>query len=227
MRKSGAFRSSIGKKILMAATGLILFVFVIGHLLGNLLIFAGPDAINGYAQKLRHMAPVLWSVRLLLLTALLLHIWTSVHLAIENRRARGPVGYRRFHPAVTSLAARTMMLSGLFLLAYLIYHLLHFTFRTAHPELTHALDPFGRHDVYAMVIMSFNNRAISLVYILGMAALCMHLHHGIASTWQTLGFADERSRPLANIVGRTAALLLFAGYSAIPLAVLTGFLTLG
>ena len=226
MRKSGAFRSSIGKKILMAATGLILFVFVIGHLLGNLLIFAGPDAINGYAQKLRHMAPVLWSVRLLLLTALLLHIWTSVHLAIENRRARGPVGYRRFHPAVTSLAARTMMLSGILVLVYVVYHLLHVTFRTAHPEVAHLTDPLGRDDVYTMMVLSFRRWPIALLYLGGVGLLCAHLSHGAASALQTLGLNDARMLPRFTLVGRVLSWLIFLGYAAIPLAVLIGVVPL-
>ena len=216
-------RSSLGKKTLMAISGLMLVGFVIMHLAGNLLVFAGAEALNAYAEKLRHVPALLWGARAALLAAVIVHVVTSVQLARENAAAR-PQHYAAYRAQKSTLAGRTMMLSGLLLLAYLVYHLLHFTFRTAHPELSMAVDPFGRHDVYAMVIMSFNNRAIALVYILGMAVLCAHLHHGIASTWQTLGFADERSLRLAGFIGRTAALLLFVGYSAIPVAVLLGYL---
>ena len=216
-------RSSLGKKTLMALSGLVLVGFVIMHLAGNLLVFAGPDALNAYAEKLRHVPVLLWSARAVLLASVAVHVVTSVQLAHENAAAR-PQRYAAYRTSEATFTGRTMMLSGGLLLAYIIYHLLHFTFRVTNPSISHGLDALGRRDVYAMVVMSFHHRAISLAYILGMACLCAHLHHGIASTWQTLGFADERSLRIADLIGRVIALGLFAGYSAIPLAVLTGFL---
>ncbi len=218
-------QSSIGQKALMAATGLILLAFVISHLLGNLLVFAGPEALNAYALKLRHMAPLLWLARALLLLAVVVHLWTSIRLSRQNRLAR-PVGYRRFRPGETSLSARTMLLSGVLLLAYLVYHLLQFTFHTTDPALAHLTDPLGNHDVYAMVITAFRNPWISCIYVVGMAALCAHLSHGFDSSFQSLGVNNERLLPLLQRVGQALSLAIFMGYSSIPVAVLLGIVKL-
>ena len=215
-------RSSIGKKTLMALSGLILVGFVIMHLAGNLLIFLGADAINAYAKKLRDLGPMLWVARAGLLLAVIVHLVTSLQLSIENRRAR-PVRYAVQRWAETTLAARTMMLSGLLLLAYVVYHLLHVTFHVAHPELTRFTDHGGRISVYAMVVLSFQRWPIVLAYMMGMAALGLHLSHGIASSAQTLGVNSERTIRIFAWIGRLLAFLLFAGYTAIPVAVLLGF----
>lgn len=212
-------RSSVGRKSLMAATGLILLLFVIGHLLGNLQIFLGPDALNAYALKLEHLKPLLWIARVVLLLAVLIHLWTSVQLSLENRRAR-PVGYQRQQMARTTLAARTMLLSGVLLLAYILYHLLHFTFRVAHPAVAHLVDAHGHRDVYGMVVRSFQQWPIAAVYVAAMACLCAHLSHGIGSAPQTLGLNDERTLAAFQRGGALLAGLLFLGYSAIPLAVM-------
>ena len=216
-------RSSIGKKVLMAASGLLLIGFVIMHLLGNLLIYGGQDAINAYAKKLRDLGPTLWVARVGLLLAVVVHIVTSIQLSIENQRAR-PVQYKTKRSAETTLAARTMMLSGVLVLAYLVYHLLHFTFHTAHPALTRVTDDTGHISVYAMVILSFREWPIVLAYIAGMAFVCLHLSHGIASSFQTLGLNNERTLPILTHLGRLLAFLLFIGYVSIPIAVLLGFI---
>ena len=213
--------SSIGKKVLMALSGLALSGFVLAHLAGNLLIFRGPGALNAYAAKLEHLGPWLWVPRAGLLAAIIVHIWTSVQLSLENRRAR-PQPYARFRPVETTLAARTMMATGILLLAFLIYHLLHFTFRVTNPEISHGLDAFGRRDVYTMVVRSFQQPLLSLAYLLGVGAVCFHLSHGIASTCQTLGLNNERTLALVSQAGAWAAVLIFLGYSAIPLAALLG-----
>ena len=215
-------RSSIGKKVLMALSGAALVVFLISHLAGNLLIFAGPEALNAYALKLRKLSVWLWVARAGLLAAVIIHIVTSVQLAIENRRAR-PQGYHVYHPGETNWARRTMMLSGVLVLAYLLYHLLHFTFHVAHPALTRFTDDAGHNNVYAMVVMSFRQWPITLAYIAGMACVCLHLSHGVGSTFQTLGLTSERSVPIATWVGRLFALVMFVGYSSIPLAVWCGW----
>ena len=207
----------------MAISGLILVGFVVMHLLGNLLIYGGQDALNAYAQKLRHLGPMLWVARGILFAAVVVHIRTSIQLSIENARAR-PAGYRVRRMEETTVAARTMLLSGLLVVAYLAYHLLHFTFRVTNPGISHGTDALGRHDVYSMMVLSFQIRAISLAYVLGMAAIFFHLHHGIASSFQTLGLNNERLLPILTHLGRLLAFLLFIGYISIPLAVLLGFI---
>ena len=205
----------------MAVSGLVLVGFVIAHLLGNLLIYLGPEAINAYAKHLRDLGPLLWVARGVLLLAVIVHAETSVRLAIENRRAR-PQPYEAARHRETTLAARTMMASGLLLVAYLVYHLLHFTFRVTNPAISHATDALGRHDVYAMMVRSFQQPAISLAYILGMTVLCLHLGHGIGSVFQTLGLTNERTIPFATRAGRLLAFAIYLGYISIPLAVLLG-----
>ncbi|MDP3703875.1 MAG: succinate dehydrogenase cytochrome b subunit [Candidatus Omnitrophota bacterium] len=214
-------RSSIGKKALMAVSGLVLVGFIISHLLGNLLIFGGPDALNAYGAKLRHLGWWLWAARGFLIASVAVHITTSVQLAIENRRAR-PQGYRMQRYAETTLAARTMLISGLLVLAYLVYHLLHFTFRITNPSFSHRVDALGRHDIYTMAVRSFQQIPISLAYIAGMAFVCLHLSHGVASAFQTLGLTSERTIPVLSWISRLFALAVFLGYSSIPIAVLLG-----
>lgn len=214
-------RSSIGKKALMAVSGLVLVGFIISHLLGNLLIFGGPDALNAYGAKLRHLGWLLWVTRGFLIVMVVVHITTSVQLAIENRRAR-PQGYRVQRYAETSPAARSMLISGLLVLAYLVYHLLHFTFRVTNPALSHGVDALGRHDIYTMAVRSFQHIPIALAYIAGMAFVCLHLSHGVASAFQTLGLTSERTIPVLSWISRLFALAVFLGYCAIPVAVLLG-----
>jgi succinate dehydrogenase / fumarate reductase, cytochrome b subunit len=216
-------RSSIGKKALMALSGLALALFVLVHLAGNLLVFVGPDAMNAYALKLRHFGAWLWVARAGLILAALAHIWTSVALAIENRQAR-PRDYKRYRARTTSLAARFMLSTGVAFTAFLIYHLLHFTFRLTHPDISHGVDSLGRHDVYGMVVRSFQDPRVAFAYVVGVAALCVHLSHGIGSTFQTLGVNDERSLAVVSLTGRLASVAVFLGYSAIPLAAYLGYL---
>jgi len=215
-------RSSLGKKIVMAVSGFFLIGFVILHLLGNLLIYGGPDALNAYAEKLRHLGPMLWITRLVLLTAVFLHLITSMMLAKENRDAR-PVAYARKQALRTTFAARTMMFSGLMVIAFIVYHLLHFTFRVTNPAISNLTDALGRHDVYAMVVFSFREPAIVGAYLIAMALLCAHLSHGIASMFQTLGFNTDRTLPVIERLGHLVAGLLFLGYISIPVSVLLGW----
>jgi succinate dehydrogenase / fumarate reductase cytochrome b subunit len=206
----------------MSVSGLALVGFTIMHLLGNLLVFRGPEALNAYAHKLRELGPLLWVARITLIVAVVVHIWTSIALSIENKRAR-PQPYAKRKDLATSIAARTMMLSGSLFVDYLVYHLMHFTFRTVHAELSQAVDPRGHHDVYAMVVQSFQSPVITAAYIGGVALLCLHLSHGISSTPQTLGLNNAKTIPLASCI---VALLLFAGYISIPIAVYAGLVPL-
>lgn len=216
-------RSSIGKKVVMAASGLALVGFVIMHLLGNLLVFRGSDALDDYAEKLRHLGPLLWGARAFLLAAALLHIKTSMELAVENRRAR-PQGYRMKRDAETTPAARTMLVSGLLVLAYLVYHLLHFTFRVTNPDVSHVVDSQGRQSVYAMVVLSFRKPPIAFAYLAGMTLVCLHLSHGVASAFQTLGLTNERAITLLSWGSRLFAFVIFFGYVSIPCAVFFGWI---
>lgn len=212
--------------MIVAATGVVLILFVIGHLLGNLQIFLGPDWINGYAQHLRDLGPLLWVIRAFLFVVVVAHIYYTIRLAIENRRAR-PERYRRRDLVKATLASRTMVMSGLILLVFIVYHLLHFTFRTTDPRfLTLAKDPLGYYDVYAMMILGFQSPLVSGFYILGMFLLALHLSHGSSSFFQSLGLNDQKLTPRLAFAGRVFAWLLFIGYSSMPVAVLLGWVKL-
>ena len=201
----------------MAVSGLALFGFVIMHLLGNLLIFAGPEALNGYSEKLQSLGELLWIARAGLIVMVLLHIWSGICLAQENRKAR-PVSYQDKKNKRTIFAARTMALSGLLLLSYIVFHLLHFTFKVTHPEISQLLDAQGRHDVYSMVVLSFRELPITAVYFFSMILLCLHLSHGFSSAFQTLGAANDDTLPQFQKMGRLISFAIFIGYAAIPLA---------
>ena len=209
--------------MIVAVTGVILILFVIGHLLGNLQIFLGPEWINGYAEHLRDLGPLLWLIRAVLLIVVLLHIYYTIRLAIENRRAR-PERYRRKDIVKATFASRSMVLSGLVLLAFIIYHLLHFTVRTTDPRFAAMpKDPLGHYDVYSMMILGFQSPLISGFYILGMFLLALHLSHGSSSFFQSLGLNNQKLAPRLATAGRVFAWLLFFGYSSIPAAVLLGW----
>lgn len=215
--------SSISKKTVMAVTGLLLVGFVIMHLLGNLTIYLGPETLNAYAAKLRGLGPLVWMARAGLIVAVLLHIVSSVLVSIENRRAR-PIGYRIQRSLQTTYSARTMMVSGLLLAAFIVYHLLHFTFLVTNPDIAHLTDAQGRHHVYAMVVLSFRQMPIAAAYIVAMGCLTMHLSHGIASFFQTLGLTTETLMPQLARISHLVAFAIFLGYMSIPLAVLLGVL---
>lgn len=217
------FRASIGKKTILAISGFFLFGFIIAHLIGNLLIFMGPDAINAYALKLQHLSCLLWIARIVLLTFVIAHIATAIQITIENRKAR-PERYIVQKTIGTTYAARTMMFSGFIVLGYIIFHLLHFTFKTTHPEISNFHDSLGRHDVYSMVVLSFQQPLLSFIYIFSTALLCMHLSHGLASLLQTLGIGGEKATAFFKKISCVIALFIFVGYSSIPIAALTGYL---
>jgi succinate dehydrogenase / fumarate reductase, cytochrome b subunit len=217
-------RSSIGMKQLMAVTGLILLGFVIGHLLGNLLIFAGRDALNAYAVGLRDTGPLLWIARLGILGAVLLHIAASVRLVGMNRAAR-PVRYQVFKPRTTPFYARAMAWTGLIIAAFVVFHLLHLTFGAVYPDHFALHDAEGRHDVYAMTVLGFQNILVSVSYIIAVGLLSLHLAHGIPSLFQSLGLRHPKYTPTIETVGHWLAVLIFIGYASIPAAVLLGWLT--
>ena len=216
--------SSVGRKMIVAVTGLILILFVIGHLLGNLQIFLGPEWINAYSQHLRNLGPLLWLIRVFLLITVILHIYFTILLAIENRRAR-PEPYIDRQYVKASWASRHMVVSGFVVLAFIIFHLLHFTARKFNPQFPLLkLDPLNRSDVYSMMVYGFQNVYVSSFYIVGLFFLTLHLTHGSSSFFQSLGLNNQRLTPRLAIGGRTVAWLLFVGYTSIPIAVLLGFI---
>jgi succinate dehydrogenase / fumarate reductase cytochrome b subunit len=216
------FQSSVGKKFVVAITGIILILFVIGHLIGNLQIFLGPDWINSYAQHLRDLGIFLWVIRGILLIAVVLHIYFTILLAIENRRAR-PQRYVERDYVKATVASRWMVLSGLMVLAFLIYHLAHFTVRVTDPRFALLkADPLNRYDVYSMMVYGFQNYYVSGFYVLGMWLLALHLSHGSSSFFQSLGLNNQKLAPTLARSGRILAWLIFAGYTAIPVAILIG-----
>ncbi len=207
--------------MIVAVTGVILVLFVIGHLLGNLQIFLGPEWINSYAQHLRDLGGFLWAIRLFLLIAVLLHIYYTIWLAIENRRARG--SYREREPVKASFASRHMAMSGLIILAFIFYHLAHFTVRVTDPRFALLkADPLNRYDVYSMMVYGFQNVIVSAFYVLAMFLLALHLSHGASSFFQSLGLNDKKLTPRLARIGRVVAWLIFIGYTSIPVAVLLG-----
>jgi len=216
------YRSSVGKKMIVAITGIILILFVIGHLLGNLQIFIGPDWINGYSQHLRDLGPLLWLIRIFLLLTAVIHMYVTIQLAIENRRAR-PEPYIDRQYVKATFASRHMLMSGLIVLAFIIYHLAHFTVRATDPRFgLLKLDPLHRYDVYSMMVYGFQNYLVSGFYVLGLFLLALHLSHGSSSFFQSLGLTNKKLAPRLALGGRIFAWLLFAGYTSIPVAILLG-----
>jgi succinate dehydrogenase / fumarate reductase cytochrome b subunit len=210
--------STIGKKVVMALSGVVLFGFVIGHLLGNLQIYQGPDKINAYGAFLHHNTGLLWGFRVVLLTCVLLHIVASAQLTIRNWKAR-PVGYKKRKAVGSSYASRTMFWSGPIIAAFVVYHLLHFTFGSAHPDFR---ELNGVPEVYHNVITGFQSVPVALAYVVAMAMLGFHLLHGIWSMFQSVGVAHPFYTPLIKRFALLATTLIVLGNISIPIAVLTG-----
>ena len=212
----------------MALSGAALFGFVIVHMLGNLQIFLGPEYINQYGYFLQSKPELVWSSRIALLLLVLLHIWAAIKLSAENRAAR-PERYGYFKAAGSSYASRTMLVSGLVLFVFIVYHLLHFTVQVESVNFTgenfRALeDTKQRHDIYNMMIIGFSNPVVSIFYIVSMGLLCLHLSHGVSSMFQSLGWKNRRYGKIIDRFALFAAAVLLIGYSIIPLAVMTGLL---
>jgi len=216
---SSMFRSTVGLKFIMAVTGAGLVCFAVAHLLGNLLVFRGPEAINGYARFLRSSPGLLGTLRMAVTVLLATHVTTALVLRRLTLAAR-PSHYTVVSTVQATVASRTMLLVGVLIFTYLVLHLLHFTVGPllADSELAR------EHDVYSMVTESFTNPVISLIYIGSTAFLAFHLSHGISSLLKSLGFNDKRYNAAVQNVGVVLATLVFLGYASIPLAVLTGVL---
>jgi succinate dehydrogenase / fumarate reductase cytochrome b subunit len=215
-RAARFYRSSVGKKIVMAVTGVIGIAFLITHVLGNLLVFQGPEALNSYSHFLKRSAEFLWLVRTVLIVAVIAHVIAAYQLTMQNRAAR-PVDYFRHEPQVSTLAARTMRWGGLLLLVFIPLHILHFTTGTLRPT-----GFFSPADVYANVIASFRIWWVSLFYILAMIALGAHVYHGAWSSPRTIGLIRPSNEPMHHRISLAIALFLWIGFTAVPLAILFG-----
>lgn len=217
-RVVGFWQSTNGKKVVMALTGAMMFLFVIGHLLGNLLVFAGRAQINVYAQFLHFDGTLLWLVRSILIVALVLHVVATVQLALRNKKAR-PIGYSRRDAINSSYAARTMYWSGPIVLAFIIFHLLQFTAGYIHPEAT-----FIAGDVYHNLVTGFQVWWVSAWYVFAICLLGLHLRHGLWSMLQSVGLAHSlRKERVLKRVALIVAILIVLGYLSIPISILMGF----
>jgi succinate dehydrogenase / fumarate reductase cytochrome b subunit len=215
--------SSVGKKILMAVTGQVMIIFVIIHVLGNSTIFVG--GLNSYAERLHALAPMVWITRVVMFLAVSIHVFLSIMLTLENRKAK-PDAYAVNKNLKATFASRNMIWTGLVIGAFLIYHLLHFTFQVFHPALSASMnaDALGRPDVAAMVISGFQIFSVTFIYITAMIALVLHLAHGIQSSVQTLGLNNDRMMPAITRAGAVTAIVLFLGYISIPVIILLGMM---
>jgi succinate dehydrogenase / fumarate reductase cytochrome b subunit len=220
-RATTLFRTLVGQKVIMAVTGLVLTVFVVGHLAGNLKVFQGPERFNAYAEGLRTLgAPffgygqLLWLIRIALLAGLVLHLWAAARVTLASRAARA-TGYRTLTLVYTTWGARTMRVGGVLLLLYVLYHLLDLTFGPANPA-------FVAGDAYGNLVASFQRVPVSLGYVAAMAVLGLHLYHGVWSSLQTLGLHPAPTDRLRRGIAAGFAGLIVAGYASIPLAVLAG-----
>jgi succinate dehydrogenase / fumarate reductase cytochrome b subunit len=221
------FCSSLGKKYVMAGSGAVLVLFVLGHLAGNLQIFLGPEAINRYGDLLQTNVEILWPVRIFLLVMVFLHIWSATKLTLENRAAR-PAGYEEWKPTAASYASRTMMISGVIVAVFIVYHLLHYTAMVKAVNLTgrdfdakpEFFDAQGRHDIHKMMVVGFQQPVVSAFYLLGVGLLCVHLSHGISAMFQSLGWRRQPYGACLERGGNWLAVLIFLGYSAIPVSIL-------
>lgn len=213
------YQATIGKKAVMAITGVILFGFVVGHLIGNLQVFLGAEKIDAYGHFLQHDTHgLIWVFRLVLLASVFAHIIASIQLTKTKMDAR-PVAYVKTDYSHSSYASRTMMWSGPIVAAFIVYHLLHFTYGTAHPD-------FHEGEVYRNIITGFQQWPASLAYIIAMTMLCTHLYHGVYSMFQSLGLSHPKYTPGIQTFAKIFAFLIWAGYVSIPVAVLTNVLHL-
>lgn len=208
--------SSVGRKLVMAVTGIVLFGFVVGHMIGNLQVYLGPAALNHYAELLRELGHggMIWIVRAVLLAAVGLHVWAAVTLALENRAAR-PERYRRLRYEASDYASRTMIWSGPLLAAFVVYHLLHLTVGSVHHD-------FVAGDVYHNVVAGFRVWPVAAFYIACMLALGLHMYHGVWSMLQTLGLEHPRYNAWRRAAAAFFTLIVVIGNVSIPVAVLTG-----
>jgi len=220
----GIFRSTILTKIVMAVSGIIWVGFALGHLSGHFLLFAGQESYNAYSQGLKDLGPLLWLARIVLIISFLIHTFSGIMLISRNKEAR-PIGYKKKKPILSTPQSRMMALSGIILFTFMVYHLAHYTFRIGLPNLSYIMKD-GRevYDVYTMVVDSFHNVFIAVVYVIFMMFLGLHLSHAISSIFQTLGLNHPNYNKLIQKLGPALAALITIGYIAIPVSVMLGII---
>jgi succinate dehydrogenase / fumarate reductase cytochrome b subunit len=219
------FKNPVGKKIIVALTGIVLVKFLFIHLLGNSTIFLGPDGINAYANGLHSLPPLVWGFRVLMLLVFGIHIYFAVKLTLENKKAK-PIGYAVNTSVAATFNSKNMIWTGLIILAFVLYHLLHFTFQVTSPYFIASanLDDYGRPNLFKMVVLSFQKGSITLLYAVSLFALLLHLSHGIQSIFQSLGLNNDSLMPKIKVFGITLAVFLIIGYLSIPAAVQVGLI---
>jgi len=209
------WNSSVGKKVVMAVSGMIWVAYLVTHVLANLLVFQGPGKLNAYSAFLHGTGGALWAPRLVLIGALVLHVIAAAQLTGRGQEAR-PVGYAAGRkPHTSTLAARTIRWGGALILLFLVYHVLHFTVGTAHPD-------FVEGNPYQNVITGFRDPVVVLVYLVAMAGVGLHLYHGVWSSGRSVGISPPSPRPLRRSLALVLALLVWIGFSIIPIAVYAG-----
>jgi succinate dehydrogenase / fumarate reductase cytochrome b subunit len=221
------FGSSLGKKYIMAVSGLMMFLFVIGHLAGNLQFFLGAESINRYGHFLQTNLELIWPARIFLLLMLVLHVWAAIKLSAENKAAR-PVAYANWNPTTASYASRTMLMSGIIIFVFIVYHLLHYTLVIKNINFTGQdfagfEDTEKRHDIFKMMVVGFKNPWVSIFYIVGIGLLCLHLSHGVSAMFQSLGWKNKVYGPHLDSLSRFLAVVIFIGYVSIPISVMAGY----
>lgn len=217
-RLRGFYASMVGKKVVMGVTGLIGIGFVILHSVGNLLVFSGPEAINSYSHFLKSTGELLWTLRIVLIVAVVLHVIAAVQLTRQSRAAR-PIGYTRRESQVATIASRTMRWGGMLLLVFIVLHILHFTTGTVRPA-----GVFMPDDVYANIVSSFRIWWVALLYVLAMVALGFHILHGAWSSVRSIGVSPPSPLPLHKRISIVIAILVWAAFTAVPVAVFAGLI---
>lgn len=213
-RLGSLWRSAVGRKALMAVTGLVLFVYVLVHMLANLQAFEGPGPLDRYGAGLRVFPALLWTARAVLLVAALVHVVAGVDLWAERRRSR-PVPYRDWAPTTSTPASRTMIWSGLLVLGFVVYHLLDLTFGVTNPD-------FRPGEILHNVVASFSRWAAAGFYVVAMIGLAFHLWHGLYASSSSLGLSNRAFTPGVRRLAAAFATIIAVGFSAVPLAVLFG-----
>ena len=212
------YSAAIGKKIVMGVTGLVGIGFVLLHMAGNLLAFRGSEALNAYAHFLASTGELIWLLRITLIVAVILHVIAAYQLTMQNRAAR-PVGYVNREPQVSTWAARTMRWGGVLLLVFIVLHIMHFTNPGWKPD-----GVFVKSDVYANIVTSFQIWWVTLSYVVAMIALGLHLYHGSWSSVRSIGAAQPNPRPLHRRAALVLAVIIWLGFTAVPVAVFAGLI---
>ena len=216
-RTTRLWSSTVGKKIVIALTGAIGVGYLVAHVLGNLLVFEGAERINAYATLLKSNTALLWTVRSILIAAVTLHIVAAYQLARTSQKSR-PIGYKRWRAIASDFASRTMRWTGPLVGIFIVYHLLHLTTGTVHPD-------FNERNVYHNVISGFQVWYVSAIYIVAMLALSLHLYHGAWSMFQSVGVNSPKYNRLIRLLATFLTVVVVGGFISIPVAVLLGLIS--